>query len=277
MAAYLSKQYTEAARAFLSISDQPAALLLAARSLASTEKAIRAQGRHAAEAAISKALQKNQDFRQEAYLIGAGLDVESGNRKAAAAKIRAAIDTDPDMTSEHRHDPFLYLEPLSWRDLLPICRRVSDELKTPVASAFLGLCLFKAGDREEASQVVSFALAEAPEEPLLQSVDAYILSASGRFEDARASLRLAMKSQAPRLAQLVRARVCTRSGDNACAEQSWQSLSTQEPPILAAFTSLAEFRLQQGDTKRATTLIAKARALSPNYRPALAFKLEEPR
>lgn len=272
MSAYLGRQYAEAARIFLTIPEESAYLLMGARSLAMVDKWNRVSGRKAAEVTINQLLERSQDFKQEAYLIGAGLDLEGGGKKAAAVKIRAAIDLDPNLTEDHRHDPVLDLRSLTWRELLPICKKVADELKSPVSRAFLGLCLFKAGNREEASQVVSNALAETPEESFLQSVDAYILAESGRLEDARASLRLASRAPVPKLAQLVQARVCSHGGDLGCAEKLWQSLALSDQPPLAAFTALAEIHLNRGDVPGAIQFAEKARQMSPTYRPLLLLQ-----
>lgn len=269
--AFMKKSYALAVQQFTSAGDDPAALLMIARTVIA-DRATKPQARKLGEAAIRRVLQSSQDFRQEAQVIAAQFAIETGNKKAAEEHVLEALATDPEMTSEHRHDPNLFLATLEWRSLLPICRKINDELKSTGARALYGLCLFKAGERDSAGELISKALSHSPEEPILLSIDAYMMAAGGRFEDATAELKLATKSEQPRLAIFVRARTCARTGDMACAEQAWAELAAQTPPALAAFTSLAEIRAQQGDPQQAADLLAKAKRMSSNFRPALAFR-----
>ena len=238
-----------------------------------------------AEALLERSLAKFQDFQQEALVMDSWLKLESGNRKEALVQARAALDVDPELTADHWHDPLLYLEPLKWKSLAPFCRRIAGELKFSTTRALLGLCLYKAGERDDAMQTISQGLSHDPENGLLRAANAYVLFASGRMEDARASLRLIGHAETPKLASLVTARICRQVGDVACEENVYRELLSQETPALVAMTGLASILLRktvlpsdrirekpskqlQADRDAAEELLRKARALSPNYRPA---------
>lgn len=276
---YLAKAVPEAVRRYSFAGEHPTALVLGALAILRSESGENA--RKAAQALLSRSLQKFHDFRQEAYLISAWVKLDGGDDKAALADARSALDVDPDMTAEHWHDPFLYLEPLRWKWLAPMCRRLAEELKFSTTRALLGLCVFKAGDRDEASNILSQAMSQDPESALLQSVRAYALFTAGRFEDARSALRIATRLEVPRLAQIVQARICSRAGDIACSERAWRGLLAQENPPLAAMTGVAEALLmneraperppqqKRADREAAADLVRRARGLSPLYRPAI--------
>ncbi len=257
--------------------------MLAARATIASERS--AANLRSAEALVDRSLLKFQDFRQEALVLDSWLKLESGNRKAALAQARAALDVDPELTSDHWHDPLLFLEPLKWKSLAPMCRRIADELKFSTTRALLGLCLFKAGERDEAVQTISQGLTHDPDNGVLQATNAYILFALSRVEDARASLRLVGRADKPKLAALVSARVCHQVGDIVCAEKAYRELLAHEIPTMAAMTGLTEILLRKtvvqgdhiqekppkqlrADRDAAEELLRKARALSPNYRPA---------
>lgn len=266
---FQQRSFVEADRLFGSAGDQPHALLMRARSLiADGNSTVRAS----AVEALGRLTSKSYDFLQEGLVLAAHLQIENGNKKLAQDLVREALDVDPDLTNDHWHDPFIYLEPLGWRSLLSSCRKLADELRTPPVRALLGLCLFKAGNRSEAADTVKDAVAQAPIGPnqqILQAVNAYLLATTGRIEDARAALRLAQKTEAPFLASYVGARICARSGDQACAERSWKAILQLQPRSLAAHVGMADIALVRNDSRQAADWINKALAISSTYVPAL--------
>lgn len=281
---YLAKAEPEAIRRYSFAGEHAAALLMGALAMIKSDSS--ATGRKAADLLINRSVQKFPDFRQEGLVLSAWLKLEGGNRKGALIDVRSALDIDPDQTNDHWHDPLLYFEPIRWKALTSYCRRLSDELKFSTARALYGLCIFKAGDRDEAANLVTQAMAQDPENSLLQSVQAYLLYSAGRLEDARSSLRFAARAETPPLALLVRARACARIGDMGCAESAWRELMAHDPNSLAALTGLADILLQRSqkdrlgqssskqkraDRETAAELLARARNLSPTYRPLIVL------
>jgi predicted Zn-dependent protease len=116
-------------------------------------------------------------------------------------------------------------------------------------------------------------LASNGEDPLLQAVNAQLLYNSNRDEDARAAVRMALRREPnPILARLVKARLCMRRNEYACAEEEWKVLANSGTQRLTAQIGLAQIYVQRGNTTGADDMVAKALALSPRYRPALKMR-----
>jgi tetratricopeptide (TPR) repeat protein len=158
--------------------------------------------------------------------------------------------------------------------LLPYCRRIKSDISTPSAQALLALCLGKAGEREEAMRLINAAMQTLSNDPVLQAIHAHLLLASGRNTDARAALRMIDDSDQPRLARIVRARICLQSGDLDCAEKDWKALLDQSDPPLAAQTGLAEIHMVQNRKEEAVQLVDRALSRSSRYKPAMRFQAE---
>ena len=293
--AYKRKNYDEAASRFAAAGTEPAARLMVVRSLLGTSRSsqvvsgtsptvsvtmkdtlsiplkLSAGARAQAEEAVDKVIAESQDFLQEAHMLKALLALGRGETKIAATEVHHALDTDPELTRDHRHDPYLNLDLLAWREFVQDCATLNDALQSSASKAFFSICLFKAGDHEKANQVIGDALGAAPEDPYLQSVNAYILAASERYEDAAAALRLVPATSTPVLADLVHARICSQNGDGGCAATLYTTLAERPAPVIASYAALAEINQRSGDRAKATEWIQKAKALSPNYRPVLQF------
>ena len=272
MTAYLRKNWDDSFRRFSGAGGEPAALLMAARAALAGDKDRRAAMRKDADASISRLLARHYDYRLEALVIGAFLDLDSGYKRAALNRVRAAIETDPQMTDDHWHDPLLYREPLGWKYLMPFCRKINEELKAVAARALFAICLEKAGSREQAHKVIDTALTANADDSNLRAVKAFLLWNADRDEEARAVLRLSGRSGPAKLGVIVRGRICTKQQNYACAEQAWRELSTGSTPSLAALTGLAQIRQAQGDVAQAQEFIERAAAMSPRYKPALLLK-----
>jgi tetratricopeptide (TPR) repeat protein len=168
---------------------------------------------------------------------------------------------------------------------------LADELKASTARALLALCLFKAENAEGARAGLEQALSQEPDSALLQSVNAYILLKTGRVEDAGSALRLATRTEVPRLALFDRARVCAQMSDSVCQEMSWRELLNLDEPPLSAMVGIAALvtkkeeaqsgrdgvldnssKNKKGERESARKLVEKALAISPNFRPALTLR-----
>ena len=276
MSFYRGKNFDKAMSHFASAGDEPAALLMTGLSAVALGKTLKAPRRKEAERAIQRLYEKHFDYRQEAYIVGAALDLDAGDAEAAAVKARAALDVDPDLTQDHWHDPSLFLDPLGWRTLLPLCRRLNDEIKSVPARALMAYCLGRVGEREDASKIINDALGPLPDESLLHAVNAYLLFRSGRIEDARGAVRMAGRQKQPTtLANLMRARLCVHASDDACAEEGWRLLAAATPPVLASLSGLADVYQRGGKKTQAAELTSQALALSPRYLPAVRARAAE--
>lgn len=274
MAAFLNSDYTVAINHFRETiqvaPEESAAYLMLAWAYAKEGKEAFAT----AGEVLENFLARHSDFRQEALVFSSWLDSQSGEKKRAIAKARAAFDTDPFMTDEHFHDPFLFLDPLKWARLLPLCEKLSGEFKNAEGRALLGVCQLKAGRRTDADALLTDALTVAPENSFYLSANAFQLMTGGRDSDARAALRLADKDGAPTLAWSLTGRNCWSLHDSACARHAWEKLATLEPPHLRALVGMAAILNSEGKRDEALQMLVKAETLSPRYLPAMKLREE---
>lgn len=280
--AYASmKNWPDAIRAFEKAGHEPVSVLMLARThlLAVEEGATNAQkatARQQAEAAL-KATANRPDFQQESLVLAAYNDLASNQTKRAGAKVLEAVETDPNQTGDHFHDPSLSLDQVSWGKFLPYCRSLHAGLASRASAALLGICLAKASQLEDATKMLEQELSREPSNTLLHAVNAYLQLLSGREDAARASLGLSVKCGHSRLAQILSARLCAREGQDACAEEGWAKLASEAKPPIAAITGLAQVRLAKGDSATANALMVKADSLSPSYLPLLRMREEASR
>lgn len=233
-----------------------------------------------ASATFERVAEKNAAFRQESLVLNAWIKLKLGMRRASLSNIRLALETDPDLTESHRIDPYLYVDPLNWNGLRKFCDDLNRELKDSSSLALRVLCIMKDGDQALAAETMQTALGGLPQDGVLQAVNAYILLTSGREAEAYGALRLAEEegSSATRLSTLPRilkARLCWRSGDYACARELWETLlkNGSEAP-LSALTGLAEIKARNGATGEAMDYLRRALAISAHYRPAMRLSGE---
>lgn len=227
--------------------------------------------------ALEKVIRRSGDFRQEALVMSAYLSAEAGSREMALQSTYAALSTDPELTSDHVQSPFVVTDVLDWKHFLPLCNELNSKVQDPATQALLAVCLVKSGLSEQASEIVEKTLVSDPENALMQSVNAYILSSSGRDEEARGALRLALSGQPPLLATYLQARICAKTSDKDCEMQAWDSMMGHKPKPLAAMAALARLRLKQGQDEEASRILIemhKQQGLTPRYSPYLQLRHE---
>jgi Tfp pilus assembly protein PilF len=274
------KEWPKAASSFDHAGENAVALLMLARTHLSAAEAgsvPKVAARRQADEAIKKALLQSPDYQQESLLIASYIDVVSGNAKRATKEVLEAVETDPNQTNDHFHDPSLNLEQVSWTKLLTYCQALHKEMNTRVSGAMLGLCLAKANQIEDATKTVELELGKEPTNTYLHAVNAYLHTVADREDAARASLTLSAKNGTSRLAEILSARLCTREKQDACAEEAWSKLASESNPPIAAVTGLAQMRLAKGDTSTANALLVKAESMSPKYLPLLRLREEASR
>lgn len=277
MVAHLSKSHLEAIEHFRLAAREgaaePAAHLMIVKSYLAMEGSARVEALRSAEIAVRAFLERFSDFRQETQILGVMVNLENGNLKSAMERAEAAFDADPELTDEHFHDPLLYLEPLAWNRLLPVCQRIREHVKAPVSNALLAICLVKAGDKAKAGQWLADLLGPQPEDPMYQTANAYLLMKSGREEDARGALKLATRNdESSHLALILTGRNCTILQDKACAREAWAKLTRMQPLSLVALAESARLLMDEGRTGEASTLVRLSLSQSSRYLPSLRLR-----
>jgi tetratricopeptide (TPR) repeat protein len=218
---------------------------------------------------------RGQDFQQEAFVLSAYIDLLMGQKRGAASKVRAALETDPQQTEDHFHHPELLLAPvLSWKDIVPYCRKLDDDLGGNQTRSLLAICLAKTGDVAQAETLLAEPLARSPQDGWLQSANAFVSMNLGREENARASLGLAGRANGNRLAQVLLARLCSRMGEKACASELWSKLASEANAPLAALVQAAADRIDSGDRAAGVLLLSRAEKQSPRYLPAIRLRFD---
>lgn len=276
VAAMMMQTYPKAIAHFRDAGREPIALFMLARALVASSEAPKSDARKQAVSALERLVGKDHDYRQEALVLRAYLEASMGDLSEASRFARRAIETDPEQTDDHFHDPALNLDLASWTQLLPHCMRAGDEIQAALGRALISLCLAKAKRLDEASKILQEQLARFPADGVLNSVAAYVHLLAGREDAARAALRVGAREPS-RLGRILQARLCVRERDEACAEEAWEILASETPPPLTALTGLAKIRYAKGDRDGAGALLVKAETMSPRYLPLLRLREETTR
>ncbi|MEK7357616.1 MAG: hypothetical protein AAB250_14280 [Bdellovibrionota bacterium] len=275
IASMMTQSWSKAIAHFRDAGREPIALLMLARALVAAADSPKSDLRKQAVSALERLVGRDHDYRQEALVLRSYLEASMGDLKEASRFARRAIETDPDLTVDHFHDPALNLDLTSWTQLMPACLRAGDEVQSTIGRALIALCLAKAGRLDESSKILREQLAQFPADGLLGSVSAYVHLAAGREDAARAALRAV--NEPTRLGRTLQARLCGRERDDACAEDAWSRLAMETPPSLSALTGLAKIRFSKGDREGAGALLVKAETMSPRYLPLLRLREETTR
>ena len=216
-------------------------------------------------------LSTHYDYRQEGQALESYLTVLRGNKMQAMASAGMAVGTDPFLTTEHLHDPWLDLDPLSAAKLLTYIQKLQSELKTPAAEALLAIFQAKAKQTGEAEKTIADGLAAKPSDSDLLAANAYVMITSGRDADAKAALMLARKDGA-NLAWILTGRNCQKLRDANCEKEAWDHLLATEPPPLVSLIGDARLQLAAGQKEAALQDLQRAEGLSPRYLPAILLR-----
>ncbi len=211
------------------------------------------------------------DYALEARVASVYLQSLLGIKANIASSIDQILDSDFDLTEESKHNLFVYRDRVSWSRLSQWCSSVVRNMDpNPHASAFEAMCLAKAGQLADAERRMEDALAQAPKDALVQSIDAYVLFAENRNGRAQAALEVAVQNDpSGQWAQPRRlmARYCHKIGDFKCERDNWQATLVKSDREIAALTGLANLDLAQDHMDDAKKYLMSALSLSDNYIP----------
>ncbi|MES2965709.1 MAG: hypothetical protein V4760_17640 [Bdellovibrionota bacterium] len=273
VAAMKMQMYPKAIAHFRDAGREPIALFMLAQALIASNDSPKSQARKDAVSALERLIGKAHDFRQEALVLRAYLETDVGDVREAARFARRAIETDPELTNDHFHDPAINLDLTGWKDLNRSCVLASGGIPNSLGQALLSLCFAKENRLNEATTILRQQLNRFPNDALLNSVSAYVHLLAGREDAARAALRAGV-GETSRLGRTIQARLCVREKDDACAEDAWSMLASETPPPITALTGLARIRFAKGDRDGAGALLVRADSLSPRYLPLLRLREE---
>ncbi len=224
-----------------------------------------------ASAILETYLSSHYDYRQEGQALESYLTILRGNKMQALAAAGLAVGTDPFLTTEHLHDPWLDLDPISAAKLLKFIQKLQDDLKSTATQSLLAIFQVKAKQTGEAEKTIADGLAAKPSDGDLLAANAFVLMNSGRDADAKAALSLARKDGA-NLAWILTGRNCQKLHEAVCEKEAWDKLMQTDPPSLVALTQHARLLLANGEKDAAQQDLQKAEGLSPKYLPAMVLR-----
>ena len=224
-----------------------------------------------ASGVLESYLASHYDYRQESQALDSYLTVLRGNKMQAMAAAGVAVGSDPYLTSEHLHDPWLDLDVLSASKLLPYVQKLQSELNSPATQALLAIFQAKAKQTGEAEKTINDGLAQKPSDADLLAANAFVLMTSGRDADAKAALSLARKDGA-KLAWILTGRNCQKLHELSCEKEAWDKLLTFEPPPVVALIGHAQLAFNEGAKDAAIVDLKRAESMSPQYLPAILLR-----
>ena len=217
-----------------------------------------------------------QDYYQEALLFLAYVYILQNEVEKAQALVESILDANPYLTPEHRHNLFLARDVLSWSNLSDYCFQMIQQLGPSAhVKALEGFCQSKMGDGTQAKSTLERAIDQSGQDPLVQSVYAYVLERLGHSSEASVALGLATRNQGNgrfKLPLMLQSRFCQISEDYECLRRSAEQLLRIDASSVTANVQLAIYNNQVQNSEVALRYVERAERLSPHYRPLLEVK-----
>jgi len=194
-------------------------------------------------------LNEFSDYRQEALLLRAFSEFANRNPTKAEQTIDELIDTDPFLTDEHSKEPDVFRDPLEWSALLEWCQAlVSGMNSSSHLDTLHALCLLQSNDKEvEAKELINAAINQAPKDPLVQGVFAFVNwhLGSDMKADMLASKAIEMnQSEEAKLPHIIKARICESLGNYECALQEWKTVQRMDEQSVSALGGISSSYLK---------------------------------
>jgi tetratricopeptide (TPR) repeat protein len=216
------------------------------------------------------------DYQQELLLAQTYLDFLKGDATGLDGKFRRILDVDPQQTDDFRHSPILARNLADWTQWGIWCRQLSEAGgDMPSAYALDAVCQLKQGQPLAARASIEKAVNQAPRDPLLQAVYAFILRSAGFGGEASVALGRAIELDRRGdylLPVLLQARFCQEREDLDCASTYWLKVMEKSPRSPAAKVGMAqvyEARQAKGEAQR---LLQEVASVTPDYKPYLRMK-----
>ena len=210
-------------------------------------------------------------YRLEIALARSYIEYLSIDKRSAYFRIDNILEMDFDETENHRLNLFVHRELVKWSLISSWCMKMTADLDPSAhVIAFESLCLFKAGDAAEANQKIEDALLQAPKDPVVLSVHAYIQRGMGSTDNAMVSIEKALKSdtggkslQAKRMAGVL----CREKNNIDCERKVWSEVLAQDVKSLVALAGLSRIYLSENNIVEAKRYLARGLKVSNSYKP----------
>ncbi len=191
-------------------------------------------------------------------------------------KLQNYLDRDPQLTTDHRHNVFIFKGRTQWKILARFCEQVAERLGDGARVAtLLAKCHLHEGRTDSARRDIERAVHQAPKDPLIQAWYSHVLREAGDLEQA--SVVLGRAGELNRRAQfalpvLLQARFCQLNGDVPCSRELWQRIYESDLESLPALGGLAWVHAQNKTHSEAVKMIDKGLKISPDYIPLLVLR-----
>jgi tetratricopeptide (TPR) repeat protein len=191
-------------------------------------------------------------------------------------KLREYLDSDPQLTTDHRHNVFIYKGHAQWKILGKFCAEMGAKLPdSPKVSALLAACSSHEQAWDQSRKHIEKATQQAPHDALVQAWLSYILKENS--DPDQASVVLARATELNRkgeyvLPNLLQAKFCAAAQLVDCARDSWQRIYERDLDYLPAISGLAWVNAQKGFHNESSKLLEKGLKISPDYIPLLQLK-----
>src|SRR5262249_33885465 len=97
-------------------------------------------------------------------------------KKVSDERLKDYLDRDPQLTSDHRHNVFVYRGRAQWKILGRLCEQMTEQLgESARVSALQAMCYAHEGRWDLARRHIETAAHRAPKDALVQALYSYIL------------------------------------------------------------------------------------------------------
>jgi tetratricopeptide (TPR) repeat protein len=225
---------------------------------------------------LTKYRSQQMDYEVEAGFYSIYLDWLKQGKKIADEKVLGFLDTDPELTENHRHNVFIYKGINRWPMMARLCEQLADSMGEVSRSATLrAVCYSKEGRKAEARMWIEKAVQQAPQDSIAQAWYSQILSENGMGDQASVALGRANELNRKgdhQLPIIMQARFCEQAGDVDCAKQNWTRLLERNVRSITALGGLAKVYAKQNAFSEAANYIERGLTVSPSYIPLLKLR-----
>lgn len=222
---------------------------------------------------IDEYLKNNYAFQQEAYVLKAYIYNILNKPDLRQEAVLELLTSDLESGQGHRIDILVDRSVLSWKNLLPYCQTAIELAPKDVLNrSLLAYCLTKAGSDLEAKKTILEVEAEAPRDPYVAAIKAFIMKSLGQDSESRASLGVALGGKAIQSAWLMKAKYCEVDRDDSCAQEALSQLLSINSKSITAHLGMARLESRRGNKRTAAEWITKGQALSATFLPFWEIK-----
>jgi tetratricopeptide (TPR) repeat protein len=215
----------------------------------------------------------NTNYRLEIAITMSYLQTLIGEKVDFDKRVNSILDLDPWATENHRQNLFIYRKAVGWSQINQWCLKMTDKFDPiPRVIALEALCLMKAGDHAESMRKIEGAVSQKANDPLVQSINAYILYFMKSPVKAMVSAERAVDAdheknfvQPRRIAALL----CKEADKSECMMTMLREVNVIDPQSIDAIAGIAEYYLKSRNFNVAQEWVDKALKISDSYKPIL--------